>query len=530
MSLVLVKVFHEFGHAFACKRFGQISGTGGEVHVIGVMFLIFTPLPYVDASSAWTLRQKWHRAAVGAAGMMVELAVASVAAILWANSSQGTTLHALAYNTMFIAGVSTILFNANPLLRYDGYYILSDLLEMPNLAQRSKDYLYYLVRKFVWGVRGATTPAHTRAERAWLAVYGIASTIYRVVVCVAILLFIADKLFFVGVVLAVLAAVAWVIVPAGKFAHYLATNSELHRVRGRAVASTIAVLALIVGSVSAIPAPDRYRIQGVVEPVRFAYVHAGADGFIASIWRRSGEHANADDPLLVLVNPSLETTLEQLVAGRLAMEHKRRLAQSENRTADAQVLAEAIAAADEQINHARAQVDALTIRAPLPGEWIAPDIEHMLGTYIRRGDRVGLVASVGEVLVRGIGDQASAGPLHDEIKVRNNQAARSVELRVRGSPDLKFGGTITDILDSGRQELPSAALGYLAGGSVQTTADDTRGTRAAERFFEVRVAPKGAGVLRTGQRVVIRASLPPRPLAVQWWQSIQRLFQRRFQV
>lgn len=135
LSIILIKICHEFGHAFACKRFGRLSGTGGQVHLMGVMFLVFIPLPYVDASSAWVFRKKWHRAVVGMAGVIVEMAGAAVAAIVWANTSTGT-LHIIAYNVMFVASVSTLIFNANPLLRFDGYYVLSDLLEIPNLSRR----------------------------------------------------------------------------------------------------------------------------------------------------------------------------------------------------------------------------------------------------------------------------------------------------------------------------------------------------------------------------------------------------------
>jgi len=118
---------------------------------MGVMFLVFFPLPYVDASTAWAFRSKWHRAITGMAGVMAELAVASVAAIIWAQTSTGT-LHIIAYNVIFVASVSTVLFNGNPLLRFDAYYVLSDLIEIPNLAQRSKNYLYYLVKRYNWGV------------------------------------------------------------------------------------------------------------------------------------------------------------------------------------------------------------------------------------------------------------------------------------------------------------------------------------------------------------------------------------------
>ncbi|MHC4985712.1 MAG: PqqD family peptide modification chaperone, partial [Planctomycetota bacterium] len=164
VAAVVVKVFHEFGHAFACKKYGLSEG-GGEVHAMGVMFLIFTPLPYVDASSAWALRSKWRRVVIGAGGMLVELPIAAIAAIIWSQASPDTMTYMLSYNVMFIASISTLLFNANPLLRYDGYYILSDSLEIPNLAPRSRQYLTYLIKRYVFGVRRPTNPAHTRGEK-----------------------------------------------------------------------------------------------------------------------------------------------------------------------------------------------------------------------------------------------------------------------------------------------------------------------------------------------------------------------------
>jgi putative peptide zinc metalloprotease protein len=97
---------------------------------MGVMFLVFFPLPYVDASSAWAFRKKWQRAIVGMAGVMAELAAASIAAIVWTQTSTGT-VHIIAYNVIFVASVSTLLFNGNPLLRFDAYYVLADLLEIP---------------------------------------------------------------------------------------------------------------------------------------------------------------------------------------------------------------------------------------------------------------------------------------------------------------------------------------------------------------------------------------------------------------
>jgi putative peptide zinc metalloprotease protein len=546
VALVLVKVCHEFGHAFACKKFGRKAGTGGEVHVMGVMFLVFTPLPYVDASSAWAFRRKWHRVIVGTSGMMVELGIAGIAAVIWFRTSAGHPLHALTYNMMFIASVSTILFNGNPLLRYDGYYILSDLLEMPNLAQRSRAYLYYLVRRYVWRVRRAQSPAHTKGERGWLAAYAIASTLYRVFICVAILLFVAGIFPLVGALLAALAVSAWVVVPLGKFAHYLMTHGELERVRPWAIGSTLLVLGLLLGAIGLIPAPDRYRIDGVVEPRRLAFVHAATDGFVRGVPDRtgpaaqpgiggyvlaaSGERVEVGDSLFKAENRALEAEYRELRARRREFEHQKSLAESREDWATAQAAAEKIAAVQKQIDRVREERAALSLRALESGRWIAPGLEHARGAYLRRGERVGLIASVDDLIVRAVAGQDAVGPLYEEIGVRGSAAARRVELCVKGRPDLRFTGRITHIAEAGKETLPSAALGYLAGGSVQTTGDDRTGTKATERFFEIRVRPDPVAKLLSGQRVVVRAELSKKPLAVQWWRSIRQLFQRRFHI
>ncbi|HEY4328120.1 MAG TPA: hypothetical protein VGN88_00165, partial [Phycisphaerae bacterium] len=237
IAFALIKACHEMGHAISCKKFGKQSGTGGEVHIIGIMFLVFTPVPYVDASSSWALTNKWHRIIVGAAGMWVELAIASIGAIVWANSNDGTVVHNFAYNVMFVAGFSTIVFNANPLLRYDGYYMLSDFLEIPNLATRGKDYIYYLVKRYIWNVRQARNPAHSSSEKFWLFIYAIASFIMRMFVTFSIMFYLSGVLEGALIILATAMALAglitWAVVPVGKFVHYVTTNPELQRVRTR---------------------------------------------------------------------------------------------------------------------------------------------------------------------------------------------------------------------------------------------------------------------------------------------------------
>jgi len=655
LAFILIKICHEFGHAFMCKTFGKRTGTGGEVHVMGIMFLVFTPMPYVDASSAWAFRSRRHRILVGMGGMLIELAIAAVAATVWANIQAGA-LRSICYNAMFVASVSTILFNANPLLRYDGYYILSDILEIPNLAQRSKQYIYYLVKKYVWNVRQARSPAHTGGEKAWFLFYGVASTVYRVFICVRILLFIADKLFMLGAILAVAAAVTWVLVPLGKFVHYLLTSGELMRVRGRAILTTLLVLAAILVGVGFVPAPDRFRLDGIVEPRQLQLVHAAEDGFVTATLPSGRMVEPNSDPLLVAVSPDLAAENEQLLAERRRLEARRRLEQTKD-LATAQILAEQIAALDERLARVQRQQESLRVHPAFAGQWIAPDIERAHGAFLRRGDRIGLIASqdvviratatqdVVDMLLKGPRDlcilsmapeqaeqvrsalarrdpnnalggilalsdypdrpvpfvvqqvvergearsedaatrptsgpasapqgadahaaQAAvdvfvrlketpqstlpvlAGRAHVRIgglalgalAFRRQVNWRGIEIRIKGRPDPLMTGRVLQVIEAGREQLPSAALGYVGGGSIQTDPKDPRGVKTRERFFELRVLPDpvddpqsewyGRVPLLSGQRVVIRVDMPRRPLIAQWYRSLLQLVQRRFRI
>src|SRR5947209_4189155 len=203
-----IKLIHELGHAFSCRRFG------GEVHELGIMFLVFIPAPYVDASSAWALPSRWQRIFVGAGGMIFELFVAAILAFVWIQTHNGgyPLVAQLSYNAMLIASVSTVIFNANPLLRYDGYYILSDFLEIPNLSQKSKDYALGLIKRHIFGVK-STLPLPPVGQRVWLFFYAIASGIYRILVGVTIILVVTGQVPVLGVLMAIGGVVTWLVVP-----------------------------------------------------------------------------------------------------------------------------------------------------------------------------------------------------------------------------------------------------------------------------------------------------------------------------
>jgi len=527
LSIVIIKICHEFGHAFACKRFGRLNGSGGEVHVMGVMFLVFVPLPYVDASTAWAFRKKWHRAVVGMSGIMVELMAAAIAAMVWANTSTGT-LHIIAYNVIFIASISTLLFNGNPLLRFDAYYVLSDLVEIPNLSHRSKSYIYYLVKKYCWKLKGTHNPVNSPGEIFWFVFYGIASTAYRVFICIRILLFLNDRLpealFVLVPFFAVSAVIAWVFVPIGKFIRYLATDGELARTRLRAIGSTLGSLALIIALTGILRVPDYCRVEGIVEPVNLAFVHAESDGFVADFLPSDQIVSPGEKALIEAVNPELQAEKKSLLAELRGLQAKQRIAEVQE-IAAAQIFAEQIEALKEKIARVDFELSSLSLQPALSGTWVSPDIEKTKGMYLRRGEQVGVVASLDDVLVRATAGQELAALLVE-------QAYKRLEIRVKGIPDVMLAGTIEKIFPAGQEVLPSEALGYAVGGSMPTLSQDPRGVTAAEKFFEIRIRPQQDSSVRllSGQRVVARIRMPSKPLAAQWWRSFRQLFQRRFHI
>jgi putative peptide zinc metalloprotease protein len=563
VAFACIKACHEMGHAISCKKFGKQSGTGGEVHIIGIMFLVFTPIPYVDASSSWALTNKWHRAIVGAAGMWVELAIAAIAAVVWTNTADGAVLHNFAYNVMFVAGFSTLAFNANPLLRYDGYYILSDLLEIPNLAQRGNEYIYYLVKRYVWNVRFARNPAHGRSERVYLFVYAIASFCMRMFVTISIMFYLTAVLNGVLIILATGMAIAglitWAVVPVARYIHYVTTNGELYRVRARAVLTSAAAVAAAVVTIGVIHFPDRARAQGVVEPATDGAkeIYIEGEGPVVTVQpephapqgldtiaeRLAMPYALKGDTIMVVDDHVLRSEKSEITTRIELWEIQRRAARTKGDTNAEQLAESTLAILQENQRDLDRQLASLTVKAPLNGVFIAPTLRTKRAAYLKKNDDLGLVADLHHLIIRAAITNDLSATLSGELK---DPTKRKVQIRVAGRPDILFTGDIFAFAPAGSKQLPSPALGYQVGGTLNTAPNDQHGTTATEHFFEVRIdhltlqeAPPEVREmfkntsdipLLPGQRVVVRFEMAPKPLAVQGWTKLRQVFQKRFQL
>ncbi len=514
----LIKLAHELGHGVATRM------RGGEVHEIGVMLLVFMPVPYVDASAASTFRSRWDRAVVGAAGMGVELALAALAMFVWVLVEPGF-VRALAFNTMLVAGVSTLVFNGNPLLRYDGYYILADLLEMPNLGQRANRYVGHLVERFAFGLPDTDPQASGRAERLWLAGYALASFAYRMLVAVAIALFIAGEFFVVGVLLALWAATAMIVLPAARTLAVLLRSPRLQPVRQRAYAVSAAAAALLALALFALPVPLRTQAEGVVWLPEQALVRAGGQGFVSQWLAAPGSLVAAGAPVAQLSDPLLDAQWRVARARQAELQARFDALFVVDRTQAEQMRGLLAQAADEAAAlHERQQ--RLVVTSPAAGRFLVPRAVDLPGRLLRQGELLGHVVDPARpdaaAVVRVVVQQ-------DDIdRVRHD--TRAVWLKPSWQPERSDRARVLREVPAGAAELPSRALATAGGGQWALDPRDPHSLRTLERSFQLDLALPPDLATPYGARVHVRFDHGRLPLAQQWGRALRQLLLSRFAV
>lgn len=518
-----IKLIHELGHGFTCRRFG------GEVHELGIMFLVFVPAPYVDASSAWALPNKWQRVLVGAGGMIFELFVASIIAFIWLNTHNGNypIVAQICYNAMLIASVSTVIFNANPLLRYDGYYILSDLLEIPNLQQKAKDYALGLIKRHIFGVKNPI-PLPPIGQRVWLFIYSIASGIYRVFVGVMIILVVTNQVPVLGVLMALGGVITWLVVPIWKIAYYLMLEPELHRKRFRAVAFVGAVAAAIVVLVGIIRFPAHFEATGMAEQDvdHRAILNAAQGGFVTDVLVKPGQVVGKGTPLLKLRDDQLVANLETKIHDRAAMLARLNSDMSNN--------PHMVGSDQEQLNYLASEIqlmqreqNQLTVAAPLEGEVIAGDLDELQGKYFHDGEPLGItVAKDNTIYIYAMLDQKDAAlpfaepPTNVEIRFSGDRG--DVIKNDKDHPDrvkvIRWQPGATNIA-------PSSAMTTAAGEEAIPDPNDKTGRKLAIAEFPVIVEVQNDGHYQPGQRAYLRFDMQKRPLMWQWMRRLRQLLQ-----
>jgi putative peptide zinc metalloprotease protein len=511
----ILKAFHEFGHAFAIKRLG------GEVHEMGIIFLVFTPIPYVDASSSSAFRNKWERAFVGAAGIAVELFIAAIAMFVWVNVEAGP-VRAVAYNIVLIAGVSSLLFNLNPLLRYDGYYILADFIEIPNLGPRGMLYLKYLAQRYLFGVHDAEPPFSTSGERVWFVLYSVAAFFYRIFIYVVIILFIADKFFFVGILIALWAVASMFFLPLFKAVKFLLSSPRLGRKRPRAIAVSLAIVVIAMAVIFLMPVPLSTRTEGVMWVPEESFVRAGAEGVIDRIVTKPGTEVSPGDLLIQCSDPLLPArirVLESKYAELLALYDSQILLDR----LKAQITAEQISHVTNQLQDAREKASELAVYSQAKGIFLVSFPQDLPGKFVRRGEVLGYVVEPSMVTIRVVVSPPDA----DLVRERT----RMVQIRLPEKLSEIAMASIKREVPAATDQLPAKALGQAGGGVVAIDPRDEKGLKSFQKIFLFDIEPpSNIWVFNVGGRVYVRFDHGYEPLVWRWYRDIRQLLLTSFNV
>jgi putative peptide zinc metalloprotease protein len=522
----LLKAAHELGHGLACKRYG------GEVHEMGVMLLVFFPVPYVDASSASTFASRWQRMLVGAAGMLTELFIAALAFYLWLALEPGF-VRSLAYNVIVLASLTTVMFNANPLLRYDGYYILSDAIESPNLGQRATEYWQYLLRRHVFGLQLTEKPHATPGERRWFVGYAPLAFAYRMFVLFSIALFIASSYFFVGVLIAIWGLMASLVLPLVRGVRRMAGDAALDAQATRVRAVMVGAALVVVLALFGVPVPYHSVAEGVVWPPDSAVLRAQGSGFVSRVVARPGQLMQPGEPVLECLDAGLTARLDDQRA-RLEQAQARHDAAFGVQPARSALLAEEVRREQAALATLEDEARRLVLRAGSRGALLLAKHDDLPGRYLRRGDVIGHLDTGEAPVVRVVLPQWQIAPMQAAAPPTGGQQgapALRIQVRLPQDPGSVWPATLNRSVPSAARELPSPALGTAGGGGIALDPRDPKGLQALESMFEHELQlPAGLPYRQIGTRVQVRFEHEAEPLAWRMGRALRRLFLSQFQL
>jgi putative peptide zinc metalloprotease protein len=476
LGLVLLKVIHEGAHAVAVRHYG------GKVHEAGATLVAGLPLFYVEASDSYLFPEKFQRIAVAAAGIVAELVVAAMLVWLWLLMADGFSRQ-LALNLILVASVSTVLFNGNPLMRFDGYYILADALDRPDLRERSGEFVSSRVGDFLLGTKSREVPR----KEAWLfGSYGVLSQAWLIVVILGVWRFLSVVAQPHGLQWAVNFLIgAWVlnslIFPLVHFCRRLfqrAAASQGQR-RKRALAGLVLAASIAAGALL-IPFPHWIARSCVLEPANDFVLRAGVDGFVAEVLASEGEAVTTGQILGRLRSSSLAAALESAKLAVDQVEASLRGAVTSASLAEVGKQKAALTASRARLAETQQRAERLVLSAPNNGIVATRDMEMKSGQFLRAGDVFCVVQPpmLDEFLV----------PLGEKEARQVKDGARA-RLRLRGQPGKLFHGVVVgDPLRLSAEQLP-AGLREAAGGDVAVSASTARQETllADTHFAKVRI-------------------------------------------
>jgi putative peptide zinc metalloprotease protein len=510
-----IKILHELGHGFATKL------KGGEVHEMGVNFMLFMPVPYVNVSSSGNFRNKYDRIRVSAAGIIVETFLAGLGLLLFLGTETGI-LQSIGFNVFMIGGVSSLFVNGNPLLKYDGYYIFADALGIPNFYQRSGQYWRYFFQRYLFGLTQTASPATAPGETTWFITFSICSLLYRLSILWFICVYVTDKFFSIGVLLALWLVTVQVLFPIFKAISFVLRSPSLHNKRNRAAVALISLAMLTVGLLGFMPIPAYTLAEGVVWLPDEALIKAEHDGFISALQVKNNQSVNHGDVVLRLSDDGIETKVRIARAKLIELQSQYR---SEQQTilVKSQIIKEEYRIAQSELEHLDTKIKAMTIKAAKGGQILLPDADDLPGRYIHHGEIIGYILDNEPPTIRMAITQDNIGQLRERI----------VDIKVRLSNDLgnELDASVIRLTPEATNKLFSPALATSGGGKIQVDPSKEKELTTLQKIFwvDLKFRPIDDNI-PLGTRVFVRINHGSEPIFKQWYRRIRQAFLRQFNV
>ena len=514
---IALKFLHELSHAIACKRYG------GGVYEFGVLFILFIPLTYVNASSSWSFSSRWQRIHVAVAGMYMELFIAWIAILYWA-THLGTVGGVIAHNTVLVAGVSSLLFNANPLMRFDGYYVLSDLSSIPNLYFRGLAAVRNRAMGFWLGIYEEGEAQHASL---FVKVYGVGVYCWRILILLS-LGYLASKLFSGwGLLLTLLAALGWLYQP---IAGFIAKIPQYRAGNPNFSSRFTLRLALVGGFVSLLLFGVSWK-QTVSVPAVVLFeeqysIRAETSGFVKTVLVRSGDQVQKGAPLLLLENNGLKSMakLMQLEASIMAVEG--RLAHVQGQYGELQILEEQQRVLSAQAADVARDIEALTMLAPDTGMVVGEELESLVGTFVTQGQELFLI-------VKPENKQLQLSVSQDDVKAFLERADEQVVVDMSAAGLGKFTAVIEKVAPTASRKLLHFSMAANYGGPFDVKPGagvEQELVLFAPRFtVTVQLPDEIKKLLRSGQQAQVFIAGTSRTFGAILWKALKNWFLGRQQ-
>lgn len=532
VTMGAAKMLHELAHGLSCKHHG------GECHEIGVALLVFSPCLYCDVSDSWLLADKWKRIRIAAAGMGLELVLSGVALFAWRFTQPGL-LHHLCLNVFFVTTLTTVIFNANPLLRYDGYYILSDWLEIPNLRPKADRMLKENFAKHCLGVDAPPDPFMPQTKRAWFVLYSMAAAVYRwfLLFAITFMLYRVLKpygLKNLGLLLGVFSAVTIV----GHLLYHLGKLISAPRSKPmsyRRIAVTLVVAAGTVAAGLLIPVPWHVQAPFVIEPTGIQHVYTSTPGQLAAVYVRPGQRVQQGDVLVRLSHFVKEDGFQRLRTARDVQRIELDLQKALGDPARQELAAQTLRSIETQLIDYEEQLRGLVIVAPCDGivtepPEIRPSADDDADKSLHRWQGTPLDArNLGcwlsprtRLLSIAPEEDYQAVLLIDQADRNDVAAGQNVELKFEHRPGEVYGGMIGEIAD-GHLEIAPKALSNKYGGDLPTVTDPQGRERLTSVAYQATVpCDHDTALLRPGIRGVARCVVDSRTVGQWMWRFLRR--------